>query len=132
MMGVVEHTTPVTHGFLEQVARDTNRILRQVNLPEIAVATSRGEEFSFAEEEPGPPPSRATGPEPIHAVQHREFLEQAKGILYGVQECVSALSVDATDLSAARKLERMLASSTSSRRRTTSRNTRAPPPTARR
>lgn len=107
MMGVVEHTTPVTHGFLEQVARDTNRILRQVNLPEIAVATSRGEEFSFAEEEPGPPPSRATGPEPIHAAQHRDFLEQAKGILYGVQECVSALSVDATDLSAARKLERM-------------------------
>ncbi len=112
MMGVVERTTPVTPGFLDQIARDTNRILRQVNLPEIAVGSGRGTpeadaEFSFAEEEQGPPPSRATGPEPILADRHAEFLALSKELLEPVQTHITALAQDATDLSAARKLEKI-------------------------
>lgn len=109
MAGVIEQTTPVTAGFLDQIARDTNRILRQVNLPEIAIAAGRGAdaEFSFAEEDIGPPHSRAMGPEPIHAELHAEFLASAREALSPVQSFITALATDSTDLSAARKLEKI-------------------------
>lgn len=113
MMGAVEKSIPITGGFLEQIARDTNRLLRQVNLPEITITSRGGEEaspeaeFSFAEEDAGPPASRAMGPEPILADRHAEFIALARESLQPVQSHITALSNDRTDLSAARKLEKI-------------------------